>query len=257
VEPKIPSALVVVRRGTRTLSPKVVSAKVTAYTQARNGLGLTYADSQGFVTDSTGQFTFEVKNHGIVGKGDVRLEIEMRQALEELKKVDPAEAEALQAILAAKSVVFSYDRVSNLADKGIVAAIMEYSLQGELLVSTSANETFIAGFAIDGLPLVSGIAQATEDDDEFIEAVRRNHPGSTYLIMGKAGVSAATVAAGEPTVTVTGEVKLFELKSGELIYTTGEVVSVASGAAEEAATRASFVRFASIAVSILDRELYR
>ncbi len=81
VEPKIPSALVVVRRGTRTLSPKVVSAKVTAYTQARNGLGLTYADSQAFVTDSTGQFTFEVKNHGIVGKGDVRLEIEMRKAL--------------------------------------------------------------------------------------------------------------------------------------------------------------------------------
>jgi len=257
VDPKIPSAIVLVRRGNRTLSPKVGNAKVTAFTQARNGLGLPYADSQEFVTDSTGQFTFMVKNPGIVGKGEVRLAIEMRTALNELNAVDMQKAEAFQAMLTEKAVSFTYDRVSNLANRGIVAALMEYSLQGELLVSTDANDTLIAESAIDGLLLVSAMAQATEDDEDFLEAVRRNHPGSTYLLMGKAGVSAKNIATGEPTVTVTGEVNLLELKTGRLIYATGEVVSVASAPEEKAAIKAAFVRFAHIAASILDRELYR
>jgi hypothetical protein len=257
VDPKIPNAIVLVRRGNRTLSPKVANAKVTAYTQARNGLGLPYADTQGFVTDSTGQFTFVVKNPGIVGKGEVRLAIDMRDALNKLSEVDADKAETLQAVLTAKTVFFAYDRVSNLANRGIVAALMEYSLQGELLVSTDANDTLIAESAIDGLTLISGMAQANEDDDEFLAAVRRNHPGSVYLIMGKAGVSARNIAAGEPTVTVNGEVNLMELKTGRVVYATGEVVSVASAIDEKAATKAAFIRFAYIVASILDRELYR
>lgn len=257
VDPKIPSAVVLVRRGNRTLSPKVGKAKVTAYTQARNGLGLPYADSQEFVTDSTGQFTFSVENPGIQGKGEVRLAIELRSTLKELRAVDSEKAEVLQAILSAKTVSFAYDRVSNMANRGIVVALMEYSLQGQLLTSTDANDTFMAESAVDGLLLISGMAQATEDDEDFLVAVRRNHPGSTYLLMGKAGVSAKTTAAGEPTVTVTGEVNLMELKTGRLIYATGEVVAVASADDEKAATKAAFVRFAFIAASILDRELYR
>jgi hypothetical protein len=257
VDPKIPNAVVLVRRGNRMLSPKVGKAKVTAYTQARNGLGMLYADFQEFVTDPTGQFTFIVENPGIVGKGEVRLAIEMRSALSGLKTVDPEKAEALQAVLSAKTVSFAYDRVSNLANRGIVVALMEYSLQGQLLASTDANDTFIAESKVDGLGLISAMAQATEDDEDFLEAVRRNHPGSTYLLMGKAGVSARTIAVGEPTVTVTGEVDLLELKTGRLIYATGEIVAVASAKDEKAATKAAFVRFAYIAASILDRELYR
>ncbi len=257
VDPKIPNAVVLVRRGNRALSPKVGKAKVTAYTQARNGLGMPYADSQEFVTDPTGQFTFIVENPGIVGKGEVHLMIDLGSALNGLRAVDPEKAETLQAVLSAKTVSFAYDRVPTLANRGIVVALMEYSLQGELLASTDANDTFITESKVDGLPLLSAMAQATEDDEDFLEAVRRNHPGSTYLLMGKAGVSAKTTAAGEPTVTVTGEVDLLELKTGRLIYATEEIVAVASAKDEKAATKAAFVRFAYIAASILDRELYR
>jgi len=256
-DPTIPTTVVIVRRGRRTLSPKVVNARVLASTQARNGLGEPYADSQMFYTDGSGQFSYFAQNPGISGAGAVYFTIGLDAALRALSTVDLEKATAIQNELEAKTVSFSYRRISPRGELGIVAALMEYSIDGVLLESTTATDMLIREYSYDGLRVVSAMTQANIDDEEFLQSVRIAFPGYQYLIMGKAGISLSTIAALSPTITVTGEVSLINLKTNATIHSIGEIVSSGSGQTVGDAIKIAFSRFGLITSSILEKELYR
>ncbi len=256
-DPTIPTTVVIVRRGRRTLSPKVANARVLAFTQARNGLGEPYADSQTFYTDGSGQFSYFAQNPGISGSGEVRFTIGLDESLKTLQMTDPEKSMAIQTELDAKTVSFSYRRIAPMGERGIVAALMEYSIDGVLLDSTIATDTLISEYSYDGLRVVSAMAQANIDDEEFLQSVQRAFPGSQYLIVGKAGISLSAIAARSPTITVTGEVTFKNLRTNTVIYSIGEIVSSGSGQTEADAIRAAFTQFGLITSSILDKELYR
>lgn len=256
-DPTIPTTVVIVRRGRRTLSPKVVNARVLAFTQARNGLGEPYGDSQMFYTDGSGQFSYFAQNPGISGAGEVYFTIGLDAALRALSAVDFEKATAIQNELDAKIVSFAYRRISPKGESGIVAALMEYSIDGALLESTTATDMLIREYSYDGLRVVSAMAQANIDDEEFLQSVRIAFPGYQYLIMGKAGISLSTIAALSPTITVTGEVSLINLKTNATIHSIGEIVSSGSGQTVGDAIKIAFSRFGLITSSILEKELYR
>jgi hypothetical protein len=256
-DPTIPTTVVIVRRGRRTLSPKVVNARVLAYTNARNGLGEPYADSQTFYTDGNGQFSYFAQNPGISGSGEIQFTIGFNKSIEALQSVDPERAKAIQTALDAKTIAFPYRRISPMGERGIVVALMEYSIDGVLLDSTVATDTLIEEYSYDGFRVVSGMAQANIDDDEFLQDIQRAFPSYQYLIVGKAGISLSSSAAGSPTITVTGEVTLKNLRTNADIHSVGEIVSSGSGQTEKDAVKTAFARFGLITSSILDKELYR
>ena len=115
----------------------------------------------------------------------------------------------------------------------------------------------IREYSYDGLRVVSAMAQANIDDEEFLQSVRIAFPGYQYLIMGKAGISLSTIAALSPTITVTGEVSLINLKTNATIHSIGEIVSSGSGQTVGDAIKIAFSRFGLITSSILEKELYR
>jgi len=255
--PQTPSVLVTLRRGTRPLSPKIVQAPIIATFSARNGLGLDYTDNEVFITDNSGQFTCIPNNPGIVGSGLISFTPDMGGALEKLRVVDTEKADGFQAVLDSKRMYFPYSRVSVKGESGIVAAIMEYSIQGALLPTSDATDAMLREYAVDGLKIVPCLDLANEDDEDFLLAVKKVYPLTQFLIMGKAGISYSTIAAGEPTITVTGEVSLLDLKTDKALYRTGEVLSSASAENRDDAIRLAFSRFGLIASSLLDIHLYR
>lgn len=256
-DPSLPTTEVTLRRGTRTLSPRVVEAPITVRTTARNGMGEPYADSQRFVTDSNGQFTYTTNNPSLVGQGDLVLYIDLEAELEFLKEFDPDVHSQLMQIVQSKQIYYPYSRISIVGDQSLVVAVFEFSLQGDLLESVSANTSIAQNLSKDGIITAVASPQRTDDDEETFADLRSMYPDSTYALFGNAGISQSKPTTDGATVTIIGETFLINLKTGVVVGSTGNVRANSIAPTLDEAQRSAFARFGTITASLMYRYLYR
>ena len=254
--PEVPTTVVFVRRGNRTLSPRVVQAPVRSLSESRNGVGEIYRDTQRFVTDASGQFTFRTLNPTLVGKGSVVFEIDFYRELEPLRTIDRDLHEELVRMLESKRVGYPYERVPVVGRQPLVISVNEYSLQGQLLDSNHAGTVISESLAKDGIFSVITSVRPVDEEDR-IARLRLSHPASTFAIQGDVGVSHRKETERGASVSVTGELVLVNLATRGGSGSTGSVTANALAPTMDEAISMAFARFGSIATSLMYRFLYR
>ena len=257
-EPSFPSTTVTVRRGSRSLSPRVEGAPVVAFSIARDALGQQYEDTQRFVTDGSGQFVYTPSNPTLIGEGELVFMMDLERILAPLAEIDAATHAELTDLLEAKQVFYPYRRISILQSRTLLVALSEYSLQGELLQTSFAASGLASELAKDGIrmDLTRGAAIIDEDDD-LIATLRQRYPGYPMMIYGNVGVSHQRSLGSGFTATVAGETFLIDLNRQVVLGRTGTVHANAISEDPEEARSEAFTRFGSITASLLYRYLYR
>jgi hypothetical protein len=155
------------------------------------------------------------------------------------------------------ATTFAYARKSPFEASGLILAVMEYSLEGELLASSSAHDAMAAEFASDGLSATSALAFADPEDDLFLDTVKREFPGFRYVVMGKVGVLSKSLVAQKHRIVVEGELSLIDLVGEpKSIRSSGPIVMEGSGDTERGARDDAFKRFGVTAASVMKNLLY-
>lgn len=254
--PSVPTTEVTLRRGGRALSPRVVEARVIARSEARDGMGDVYDDSQRFVTDQNGQFAFLGTNPAMIARGVVTFEIDLAVELEPLRAIDSEAYGEFMALIDAKQVGYPYVRTPIVGTRPLVVAVHEYSLQGQLLDSTHAARKIMQSLGMDGLDSIASTVRPAEDEN-YVEDLRAAYPNNTYALYGNAGVSQSKLTERGAAVTVTGEVSLVNLANQARSGSSGTVVANALAPTVEEAQKEAFSKFGSIVTSLMYRFLYR
>lgn len=253
----IPSATIMMRRGTGRLAPRVQKAPMIASFMAIDGVGNPYEDQESFFTNEEGQNTYSPGNPGLVGNGTLVFSIDLESALSAFELVDTDFAQRMRTIIMEKSISLNYQRISRLSSLGIVGAVMEYSLQGELLTSAYAHNTFLSYYAGNGVNIISAIQYADVDDDDFYDSIRQRFPQAQILVIGRVGISNTAITGEEHTVSVSGEISLIRMPAFTSIRSTGPVTAIGRGVSMEEATAKAFSQFGQIGASLLAWEFYR
>jgi len=256
-DPSIPSTVVTLRRGKRAISPRVSEAPVAVLTEARDGMGRYYQDSQSFVTNESGQLTYTTSNPTLVGKGELVFSLGLTEELGTLRELDPLIYTEFTELLRNKQVPYPYVRDSIIGTQEVVVSISEFDLQGGLLPTTRATETLRKEITKDSIRSVATKRSLVDDDEDYLAALRAMHPFKKYAIVGDAGVSHAKEITAGATVTVTGEISLVNLQTGARLGSTGKVVANAIGDTYGIAEEEAFTKFGTIAIFLLYRFLYR
>lgn len=257
-DPAVPTTVVTVRRGSRSLSPRVIQAAVSAYAVARDGMGVDYVDRQRFVTDSSGEFMFTTNNPTIVQRGVVEFAIDMTDVLEPFKQIDFEVHERFTRILDEKRVPYPYARKSILGLDPLLVAISEYSLQGVPFGSSSAGRALAEELSKDGMRVELTQGPRPDDDEELLDILRAAFPGYRAVIYGNVGIShRKETTDGQFAITVTGSSVFWDLVTGSEIGGTGNVVANAVAVDEQEAIAEAFARYGNISASLLYRYLYR
>lgn len=256
VSSEVPSTVVSLRRGSKGISPRVIQAPVIARSSARNGMGELYEDTQRFMTDQEGQFSYRNLNPTLVGAGTIVFEIGLRDRLKPLQEIDEELYVELTRLIESKQVGYPYRRSTRIGSQPLVIAVQEYSLQGQLLDTSAAGLTIARTLAKDGLGTRVASLRADEEDDVNLLLLSA-FPDSMFALTGDVGVSHMKVNERSATVSVTGEISLINLTDGNSSGTTGSVTAQGFGSSLEEAQGVAFTRFGTIATSLMYRYLYR
>ncbi len=255
--PAIPTTIVTLRRGSRTFSPRVLAAPVLAYSIARDGLGNSYEDSQRFVTNETGQFTFSANNPSLIGRGFLHFIIDLDKALAPLEEIDGSAFTEFKQIIEGKRVQYPYSRVPVIGGQPLLVAISEYSFQGNQLGSNYAGQALAEELAKDGIRLQLEKAVQPEDDDNLIELLQSTYPSSSAIIYGNVGISQIKETAMGVAVTVTGSNTFVDLRTATVRGDSGRVAANAIAPTFEEAQKEAFTRYGYLSASLLFRFLYQ
>jgi hypothetical protein len=256
-DPTIPTTVVTLRRGSRSLSPRVEQAAVMAFSMARDGMGNSYQDTQRFVTDSSGQFTFTSNNPTLVGRGTIGFEVDFSPSLEQLEKLDGVLFNEFSQIVADTRIEYPYARISILGGQSLLVAMSEYSLQGTRLGSTSAGRALAGDLSKDGLRVVLTQGPQPEDDEDILDVLKNTFGDYRAVVYGNVGISHIKETGASFAVTVTGESLFADIAGGRIIGRTGSVNANAVATTLQDATQEAFARYGNISASLLMRYLFK
>jgi hypothetical protein len=225
-----------------------VTVKVT-FTELRrnNRRGIETAE---IVTDSQGRASFMRPAPDFVGQEKLTMEIDLSGALEPLEDVPDAlypQFEALEEQVRSKEVSFNYTVVSRA--KEIPTAVMIADLdRGNSVIGKSETLSGVLealsehDFNVSALQVDAGLL--TSGDARIIRTIRNEH-GNRYerLIFGTVSISSFEETGDRYMVKVSGNVKVADLSTGKILYSSGNMFKSAIGSAPESAMSAAFKQF--------------
>ncbi|MFA5467467.1 MAG: hypothetical protein WC224_00235 [Sphaerochaetaceae bacterium] len=255
-EPDNVTTTVTLRRGKRALSPRVIEAPVVVYAPARDGLGSAYLDFQKFVTNQNGQFVYTTNNPTIVNQGELVVAVDIADELEVIRQIDPLFHTALMQIINSKRVTYPYKRVPKTLKEELLLTVSEFNLRGELINSSYVAQAIQHELAKDGIIGEVQVFGPLEEEETYIEKLRLLHPSRSYAIVGQVGISDLKELKTRVAVTVTGEISLVNLKTKQVLGSTGDVIANAVERTLSEATAKAFEKFGTISVFLLYRYLY-
>ena len=223
------------RKGT-LIPSKVQNAPVKASYSAVDSRNRHYDDSFTFASAEDGTFEFSPKNHTFMKTGSVVFSYDLYNEIAELAKVAPAAADEILKAVENTSVVFDYSR--NYRSMNIGISALEYTVNGDYVQSSLINDYLQTHFADDGIDTLIIKTDSKANCDLVLETT----VGFTDYAQSKTGSIA---------VTSRGSLKLYEQKTGKIIYESNAVFSNGFGDTEEAALENSYSNFAAIIYSIV------
>ncbi|MDD3366833.1 MAG: hypothetical protein WCS59_06165 [Sphaerochaetaceae bacterium] len=256
-EPTVPTTTVTLRRGRRAISPRVDQAPIVVLSQARDGMGKYYQDRERFVTDQAGQITYNTSNPTLVSKGELVFAIDIEHELEALREIDPLVYSEFTELLRSKEVSYPYNRVSIIGAEQLLVSISEYNLQGELLPTSYATQSFMQEIKKDDIKSIDAHQSVANGDEDYRNVLRAQYPVQTFAIIGNTGISYTKQLQKGSTVTVSGEIALVNLKTGVRLGSSEIVTVNAIGTTYEEAEQQAFTKFGMVSAFLLYRFLFR
>lgn len=245
---------VYLRRKSRLLSPKVLNAPINATFQARNSISETYTDFLQFNTASDGYFLFVPYNQGLIKDGQIIFSLDLSSTIAKLEKtLSQEQVERVQEAVSQVSITFPYTLTASLSGKSILCEIQEFSLEGSLISGDQALKVFNQELALDDI-LVQEINLKPTDTEDQLSQLKGE---ADLAFLGSVGVASQQQVRDHWVVVASGNVGLYDLNSGALLFDTLSLEAVGSGQTREQAQRVAFSRFGSIAAYLQSAWLFK
>lgn len=197
-----------------------------------------------------------------VGRETLKMELDFSASLEALEDVpDPLypQLEAVESMIGDKEASFVYNVVS--AARNVPTAVMIADVDnGGTALNRSETASGVLevltqqGFSVGTIPVRMNLLQSS--DAELIAQVRSQF-GSRYsrVIFGTVGISDFREDNKRYMVKVSGDIKVADLQTGEIIYSSGNMFKSAIGQNLQSAMSAAFKQFGKSLGESLARSL--
>ena len=205
------------------------------------------------VTDSNGTVSFFRPPANFVGTERVTMSLDLSSTLEALENVPNrlyAQLESLEQAVKSKNIGFTYNIISRAKEIATAVMIIDLDNSG---VSTGKTETAsgllevltVEGFSIRSIDVDSGLLDL--GDESIIAAISKKYAGRfERLVFGTVGISDFQKDGDRFTVKVSGDIKVADLASGEILYTSGNRFKTAMGSNASSAISAAFKQFGKV-----------
>lgn len=205
------------------------------------------------VTDQNGTVSFFRSPANFVGTERLTMSLDLSASLVALENVPDrlyAQLESLEQIVKSKSIGFTYNIISRAKEIATVVMIIDQDNSG---ASTGKTETAsgllevltVEGFSIRSIDVDFDILKL--GDDSIVAAVSKKYPGRfERLVFGTVGISDFQKDDDRFTVKVSGDIKVADLASGEILYTSGNRFKTAMGRNAASAMSAAFKQFGKV-----------
>ncbi len=247
-----------VQGGGRALAqvPVLVAYKVVK-TNGKKAVRRTVVSS-----DASGKVSFIRPPAAFVGSETLTMSLDLSSAMEKLDNVQKdfyPEVEALEDMAASKRVTFTYNVLSHA--KEIPTGILVFdednsgALTGKADTASGILEVLTSlHFTVNSLPVEGEVRKLS--DAMLIDHVKKQYGDSVKrLIFGKAGITAFSEENGMYTVKVSGDIKVVELNSGKVLYSSGTKFKTALGSNLNSAISAAFKQFGKEAGKLMANTL--
>ena len=213
-------------------------------------------------SDDSGRVSFLRPPAAFVGSETLTMSLDLSSAMEKLNDVQKdfyPDVEALEDMTASKRVTFNYKVLSHA--KEIPTGILVFdednsgALTGKVDTASGILEVLSSlHFTVNSLPVDTEVRKLS--DTMLIEHVRKLYGDSVKrLIFGKAGIAAFSEENGMYTVKVSGDIKVVELGSGKVLYSSGTKFKTALGSNLNSAISAAFKQFGKEAGKLMANTL--
>jgi hypothetical protein len=224
--------------------------------------GRTAISSETVMSDANGEVQYKRPAPQFVGRDELSMEVDLSASLEPLEDVPDSmypQLEAVENMIGDKEVSFVYTVVSRAREIPTAIMIADVDNGGTYLnkseTASGVLETLTQeGFSVGTLPVDMGLLRGP--DAVLIDQVR-NRFGGRYrrVIFGTVGISDFREDENRYMVKVSGDVKVADLETGDILYSSGNLFKSAIGQNIQSAMSAAFKQFGKMLGDSLARSL--
>lgn len=237
-----------------------VSIKVV-YKSLRDN-GRTGIESVNLTSNAEGEVQFTRPVPQLVGREELQMELDFSSALEALEEVPDSmypQLEAVEDLIGKKEVSFVYTVVSRAREIPTAVMIADVDNGGTSLDKTETASGVLEAltaedFSVGTIPVQMSLLRGS--DAALIDQVRSSY-GNRYrrVIFGTVGISDFREDESRYMVKVSGDVKVADLQTGEILYSSGNMFKSAIGQNIQSAMSAAFKQFGKSLGESLTRSL--
>lgn len=240
--------------GTPGIDGKVLSGvpvRITYKIVRENGRKSIKAEST--VTDSNGLVSFVRPPANFVGTERVTMSLDLSASLETLEDVSDSlyvQLESLEQLVNSKNIGFTYNVISRAKEIATAVMIIDQDNSGSSTGKTETTSGILEvltaeGFSIRSIDVDSNILNM--GDESLIDAIAKKYAGRfERLVFGIVGINDFQKDGDRFTVKVSGDIKVADLSSGEIIYTSGNRFKSAMGSNAGSAMSTAFKQFGKV-----------
>ncbi len=209
--------------------------------------------SESVITDSNGMISFFRPPANFVGTERVTMSLDLSASLETLENVPDklyAQLESLEKIVNSKKIGFTYNVISRAKEIATAVMIIDQDNSGAATGKTETASGILEvltseGFSIRSIDVGSDILKM--GDESIISTIAKKYAGRfERLVFGTVGISDFQKDGDRFTVKVSGDIKVADLGSGEIIYTSGNRFKSAMGSNAASAMSTAFKQFGKV-----------
>ncbi len=209
--------------------------------------------SESVITDSNGMISFFRPPANFVGTERVTMSLDLSASLETLENVPDklyAQLESLEKIVNSKKIGFTYNVISRAKEIATAVMIIDQDNSGAATGKTETASGILEvltseGFSIRSIDVGSDILKM--GDESIINTIAKKYAGRfERLVFGTVGISDFQKDGDRFTVKVSGDIKVADLGSGEIIYTSGNRFKSAMGSNAASAMSTAFKQFGKV-----------
>jgi len=224
--------------------------------------GRTRVASESILTDSQGLVRFLHPVPQFVGRETLNMELDLSASLEALEDVPDSmypQLEAVENLIRDKEVSFVYNVVSGARNIPMAVMIADVDNGGTALNKNETSSGVLEvltqqGFSVGTIPVSLPLLQSSDAD--LVAQVRKEY-GSRYsrVVFGTVGISDFREDNKRYMVKVSGNIRVADLQTGEIIYSSGNLFKSAIGQNLQSAMSAAFKQYGKSLGESLARSL--
>jgi hypothetical protein len=225
-----------------------VPVKISYKTMGRNNR--TRIESEVVKSSSDGSVSFLPPPAEFVGRETLTMKVDLSDSLEALEDVPDTmypQLEAVEQMISTKEIKFTYTIESRAKEISTAIMIIDVDNAGNSTGKTESASGLLEALSSEGFNIgtVAPYGNLQGSSDAAVINRAKGDFGGQYgrIIFGTVGVSDFRESDGRFTVKVAGDIKVAELASGKILYSSGNKFKTALGSNASSAMSAAFKQF--------------